>query len=118
MCRSSLEFADFEFREVLDGVGVDGVGGNFPVFFVFPRFLHFSSLFFSFPPFFFLCFSSHSPGTRASKCNLLEKRGISLQPRLHWLRVGPPFHGSRSSREIKIQNASCRQMGGRGVTGR
>ena len=31
----------------------------------------------------------------------------------HWfeaLRKGPPFHGSRSSREIKIQNASC-QMG-------
>ena len=31
------------------------------------------------------------------------------------LRRGPPFHGSRSSREIKIQNASC-QMGGREVT--
>ena len=28
------------------------------------------------------------------------------------LRRGPPFHGSRSAREIKIQNASC-QMGGR-----
>ena len=28
---------------------------------------------------------------------------------------GPPFHGSRSSREVKIQNASC-QMGGREVT--
>ena len=28
----------------------------------------------------------------------------------------PPFHGSRSSREMKIQNASC-QMGGREVTG-
>ena len=31
------------------------------------------------------------------------------------LRKGPPFHGSRSSREIKIQNASC-QTGGREVT--
>ena len=31
------------------------------------------------------------------------------------LRKGPPFHGSRSSREIKTQNASC-QMGGREVT--
>ena len=31
------------------------------------------------------------------------------------LRKGPPFHGSRSSREITIQNASC-QMGGREVT--
>ena len=33
------------------------------------------------------------------------------------LRKGPPFHGSRSSREIKIQNASC-QMGDRVVTRR
>ena len=33
------------------------------------------------------------------------------------LRKGPPFHGSRRSREIKLQNASC-QMGGREVTGR
>ena len=33
------------------------------------------------------------------------------------LRKGLPFHGSRSSREIKLQNASC-QMGGRKVTGR
>ena len=31
------------------------------------------------------------------------------------LRKGPPFHGSRSSREMKIQKASC-QMGGREVT--
>ena len=30
------------------------------------------------------------------------------------LRKGPPFHGSRSSREIKIQNLNC-QMGGREV---
>ena len=30
------------------------------------------------------------------------------------LQKGPPFHGSRSSREMKIQNASC-QMGGREV---
>ena len=33
------------------------------------------------------------------------------------LRKGPPFHGSRSSREITIQNASC-QMDGHEVTGR
>ena len=31
------------------------------------------------------------------------------------LRRGPPFHGSQSSREIKIQNES-RQMAGREVT--
>ena len=30
-------------------------------------------------------------------------------------RKGPPFHGLRSSREIKMQNGSC-QMGGREVT--
>ena len=29
--------------------------------------------------------------------------------------MGPPFDGSRSSREIELQNASC-QMGGREVT--
>ena len=33
------------------------------------------------------------------------------------LRKGPPFHGSRSLREEKVQNASC-QMGGREVTRR
>ena len=31
------------------------------------------------------------------------------------MRKGPPFHGSRSSREIKLEIASC-QMGGREVT--
>ena len=31
------------------------------------------------------------------------------------LRKAPPFHGTRSSREIKFQNASC-QMGDREVT--
>ena len=43
----------------------------------------------------------------------------------HWVgpwalvewRKGPPLHGSRSSMEIKLQNASC-QMGGGEVTGR
>ena len=30
------------------------------------------------------------------------------------MRKGPPFHGSRSPRETKYQNASC-QMGGREV---
>ena len=36
---------------------------------------------------------------------------VSAQKFVGALRKGPPFHGSRSSREIKIQNASC-QMGG------
>ena len=39
----------------------------------------------------------------------------SFAAKIGALRKGPPFHGSRSSREIKIQNASC-QMGGREVT--
>ena len=41
------------------------------------------------------------------KCTIVDDCGA--------LRKGPPFHGSRSSREIKSQNASC-QMGGREVT--
>ena len=36
----------------------------------------------------------------------------SLKPRvLGTLRKGPQFHGSRSSREIKTQNASCQKHG-------
>ena len=59
--------------EVLIGVGVDGVGGNFP-------FCRFSSVFlFSL---FFLRFSPNSPRTRANNCYLLEKWAISLRPRL------------------------------------
>ena len=34
--------------EVLDGVGVDGIGGNFPFFLFFVGFLRFSSFFFAF----------------------------------------------------------------------
>ena len=65
--------------EVINGVGVDGVGGNFS-----PFFCRFSSLF-RFPLLLFvfsvcLCFS---PRTRANYCNLLGKWRISLQPRLH-----------------------------------
>ena len=38
----------------------------------------------------------------------------SLELNIGALRKGPPVHGSRSSREINIHNASC-QMGGREV---
>ena len=38
-----------------------------------------------------------------------------IRVKLGALRKGPLFHGLRSSREIKIQDASC-QMGGREVT--
>ena len=52
--------------EVLNGVGVDGVGGIFPFFcFVFFRF---SSHFFD-----FLCFSPVLLRARANDCNLLGK---------------------------------------------
>ena len=43
----------------------------------------------------------------------VDKRALKIGG----LRKDPPFHGSRSSREIKLQNASC-QMGGREVTKR
>ena len=84
--------------EVLNGVGVDGVGGIFPFFSFFFRFpslfrffFRFSSLFFAFlrfSSFFFAflrfsSFFSYSFGTRANDCNLLGKWGISLRPRLH-----------------------------------
>ena len=67
--------------EVLNGVGLDGVGGIFPFFFsslflfffVFLRFFGF----FVFLRFFFV------PRIRANDCNLLKKWGISLRPRLH-----------------------------------
>ena len=68
--------------EVLNGLGVDGVGGIFSfcfAFFLFCfAFLRLSSLFFV-----FLRFLRLSPRTRANDCNLLGKWGISLRPRLH-----------------------------------
>ena len=77
--------------EVLNGVGVEGVGGIFPffvVFFCFSSlfcfffvFLRFSSFFFAFLR--FASLFAYSPGTRANNCNLLGKWGISLRPRLH-----------------------------------
>ena len=72
------------YWEVLNGVGVDGVGGIFPFssfFFAFFVFFRFSSFFFAFLR--FSSFFSYSPGTRADDCNLLGKWGISLRPRLH-----------------------------------
>ena len=72
------------FWEVLNGVGVDGVGGIFPFFCFFSfffAFLRFSSSFFAFLR--FSSFFSYSFRTRANDCNLLGKWGISLRPRLH-----------------------------------
>ena len=63
------------FWEVLLGVGVDGVGGNFPIFFVLFRSFSFFLGFLRFS-FLFLC-------ERADNCNLPKKWGISLQPLLH-----------------------------------
>ena len=56
------EHSSFRIWEVLDGVGVDGVGGNFP--------FSFFSVFFA-----FLLFSPHCPRfprTRASNCNFIH----------------------------------------------
>ena len=58
--------------EVLNGVGVDGVGVIFPFF---NACFRFSSFFFA-----FLFFSQRA---RASNSNLLQKWGVSLRPRLH-----------------------------------
>ena len=90
--------------EVLNGVGVDGVGGIFPFFsffFVFLRlfvffcvFLRFSSFFFAFLR--FSSFFAYSPGTKANDFNLLGKWGISLRPRLHRPRSELPDFGGGS----------------------
>ena len=83
----------------------------------FSHFLRFFSFFFAFLFFFvFLRFSSlfsHSAErTRANNCNLLQKRGISLRPRLHRPRAQlPEFHGSRSHKETDMRNASCQKRG-------
>ena len=62
--------------EVLNGVGVDGVGVIFPIFYAF------------FPFFYaFLCFSLR---TRANNSNVQQKWGISLRPRLHRPRAELP----------------------------
>ena len=99
--------------EVLNGVGVDGVGGVFPFlmffFFTFLVFLCFSLFFFV-----FLCFSSlffaffrfswHFSSfsrTRANDCNLLAKWGLSLRPRLHH-----PVRNFPTEEEGKIRNES------------
>ena len=80
---------------MINGVGVDGVGGIFPFLFVLFRSssrFRFSSVFFVFLCFFFL-FSFA----------FLFRFSFSF------------FFAFRSSRGIKSQNASC-QMGGREVT--
>ena len=65
-------------REVLNGVGVDGVGGILPFFLRFFFFLRFSLFFIAFS------FSSlFSDSLRGNDCNLLQNWGVSLQPRLH-----------------------------------
>ena len=76
--------------EVLNGVGVDGVGeiSHFFRFFFFSFFLRFLRfLLFSFfllrSFFVFLCFSGILLGDKGNNCNSLQKWGISLRPRLH-----------------------------------
>ena len=67
--------------EVLNGVGVDGVGVVFPFFYAFSPFLHIFSVFFIR---FSSLFSSSLKGQgRTINSNLLQKLGISLRPRLH-----------------------------------
>ena len=63
--------------------------------------------------------TSTSHGTRAKRIRGIVAGIAALQIATDFgpLRKGPPFHGSQSSGEMKIQNASC-QTGGRDVTGR
>ena len=71
------------FWEVLNGVGVDGVGV------IFPFFCAFFPFFYAFPPFFYASFPFFlrifplSSLFSASLSNLLQKWGVSLRPRLH-----------------------------------
>ena len=68
--------------EVLNGVGVDGVGVVFPFFTQFSFFMHFFA-FCSFSSFFF-AFLFVSQRTMANNGKFYcKKRGISLRPRLH-----------------------------------
>ena len=62
---------------------------------------------------FFVVFSWLSRGPHFGQ--ILRVLALEQSSEFGVLRNGPPFHGSRSSREIKLQNASC-QMGGREVT--
>ena len=55
------------FWEVLNGVGVDGVGVIFPFFYAFFPFVY------AFSPFFNAFFPFSSPRTRANNSNLLQK---------------------------------------------
>ena len=87
--------------EVLNGVGVDGVGRIFPFFspfflFVFPFlfFVCFSSFFFwgggGFFVFFFLRFSGILLEDKGKRLQFTAKMGISLRPRLHRPRAKLP----------------------------
>ena len=62
-----------KFWEILNGVDVDGVGGNFLIIYI-------SYFFFVLFVFTFLCFSPHSPRTRANNCNLLENGDFTPTP--------------------------------------
>ena len=76
--------------EVLNGVGVDGVGVIFPFFyafsFFFTHFFVFFSLFFVFLRFSLLLLKDKGKQQQY----LLQKRGISLRPRLHRPRAKLP----------------------------
>ena len=76
-------------REVLNGVGVDGVGVIFPFFFAFFVFLRIFTHFYAFLRFSSL-FSSSPKDKGKQQQNLLQKRGISLRPRLHRPRAKLP----------------------------
>ena len=90
------------FWEVLNGVGVDGVGVIFPFFYAFfpffcailPFFCTFLPFFYAFFPFFYAFFP------------FFYARGISLRPRLHRPRAELPDFSPRSAAGEYCENSS------------
>ena len=88
------------FWEVLNGVGVDGVGVIFPFFTHFPLFLRIFPFFTHFSPFSSL-FSASPKG----------QRGISLRPRLHRPRAKlPDFWGASGQVSQNTDIRACQKL--------
>ena len=83
--------------EVLDGVGVDGVRSDFPLFLrMFPLFYRMFPLFLRIFPL-FLRFSLLLLKDKGKQQQFTEKMGISLRPRLHRPRAKLPEKGVANS---------------------
>ena len=97
--------------EVLKGGGVDGAGGNLPFFCAFLAF--FFAFLAGISPFFalFFAFLRFILEQGANNCNLLERWGISLRPRLHRPRWELPelfkkYEGRSQARRRQLRASS------------